>query len=173
MAEVKDAQTPQHQVRDPGKLREKLLAFAKGFPFYNLIGFELIDLGPGWSKARIPLRPDLRNPDGVMHGGVIATLVDIGITQAILMTDAYQEVRETKGTLSSVDLRIKYLRPLTQGAMTCESKVIHQGRRVIHADSVVTNDQGKPLATGDAIYVVTLGQGAGPKQKQKEQAEGK
>ena len=62
------------------------------------------------------MRPDLQNANGVMHGGVIATLIDAAITQAMLMTDEYQAVRDTKGSMTSVDLRVKYLRPLTRGA---------------------------------------------------------
>jgi acyl-CoA thioesterase len=142
---------------DQSKLKQKLLEFAERFPFYRLLGIELVDLGPGWSVTRATLRDDLKNPDGVMHGGVIATLIDIGITQSILMTDSFQEVRDTRGMLPSVELTVKYLRPLTAGAMTCQSRIIHPGKRVIHAVAVVTDEQQKQIALGDAIVMRTLG----------------
>jgi hypothetical protein len=41
---------------DPEKLKQKLFDFARDFPFFNLIGFELVDFGPGWSKTRIARR---------------------------------------------------------------------------------------------------------------------
>lgn len=142
---------------DSEKLKRKLQEFAAGFPFFKLIGFELLDLSPGWSKTAVTLRDDLRNPNGVMHGGVLATLVDAGITQAMLMTDIYQQVRETKGFMTTVDLRMKYLRPLTGGTATCEATIPHLGRRVCHAAATVVNDDGKVVATGDSIVMITLG----------------
>jgi uncharacterized protein (TIGR00369 family) len=144
--------------RDPEKLKQKLIDFAKDFAFFKLIGFELIDFGPKWAKTRIALRSDLRNANGVMHGGVLATLIDASITQAMLMTDEYQQVRETKGSMSSVDLRVKYLRPLSDGYATCEATISHLGRRVGHASAVVKNDQDKEIALGDSIIMITLGE---------------
>jgi uncharacterized protein (TIGR00369 family) len=143
--------------RDPEILKRKLHDFAKNFPFFNLIGFTLIDFGPKWAKTRIELRPELQNANGVMHGGVLATLIDASITQAMLMTDEYQEVRDTKGSMTSVDLRVKYLRPLARGAATCDAKIVHLGRRVGHASAVVVNDDGKEIALGDSTIMITLG----------------
>ncbi|MDH5671585.1 MAG: PaaI family thioesterase [Myxococcales bacterium] len=143
--------------RDPEKLKRKLFEFAQDFPFFKLIGFELIDFGPKWCKAKIELRDDLRNANGVMHGGAIATLIDAAITQCMLTTDEYQQIRDTRGSMTSVDLRIKYLRPLGEGSATCEAEIPHLGRRIGHASAVVKNDAGKVIATGDSIIMLTLG----------------
>jgi uncharacterized protein (TIGR00369 family) len=148
--------------RDPEALKRKLFEFAKDFPFFNLIGYELVDFGPMWSKTRIALRPDLQNANGTMHGGVIATLVDAAITQAMLMTDEFKAVRDTKGTLTSVDLRIKYLRPVTRGAALCDARIVHLGKRIGHASAVVTNEDGKEIALGDSTILITLGEGKRP-----------
>ena len=147
------------QQNDPDTLRLKLKQFAAGFAFYRLFGFELVEIEPGRSTCRVVFRPDLANPDRSIHGGVIATLIDAGITQALLMTDSYQQVRETRGTLSSVELRVKYLRPLREGAMTCQSRITHLGKRIIHGESAVSDDKGRIVANGDAIFVRTLGKG--------------
>ena len=145
--------------RDPEKLKQKLFAFAKDFPLFKLLGLEMVDFGPTWSKTRIALKPELLNALGVMQGGVLATLIDASITQAMLMTDEYQEVRDTKGQMSSVDLRVKYLRPLTEGYANCEATITHLGRRVSHASAVVKSDRGKEIALGDSIIMITPGQG--------------
>jgi acyl-CoA thioesterase len=143
--------------RDPETLKRKLHEFAKNFPFFDLIGFSLIDFGPKWAKTQIALRPELQNANGVMHGGVIASLIDASITQAMLMTDEYQQVRDTKGSMTSVDLRVKYLRPLARGTASCDARIIHLGRRVGHATAVVTNEDGKEIALGDSTIMITLG----------------
>jgi len=146
--------------RDPETLRRKLIAYAARFPFFNLIGFEVLDLGPGWAHTRIPLRPDLTNPDGIAHGGVIATLIDISITEAMLMTDEYAKVRDTRGSMATIDLGVKYLRPLREGTLLCKAEIVHRGRRVAHARAVVTDEDDRQLALGTATMMITLGESA-------------
>ena len=86
-----------------------------------------------------------------------ATLIDAGITQAMLMTDVYQQVRDTKGSMTSVDLRVRYLRPLSSGFAECEASIPHLGKRIGHASAVVRNAEGKEIALGDSMIMVTLG----------------
>lgn len=133
--------------------REGILAFAAQFPFFRLIGLEVLDLEPGWSKTRLAHRPDLAQPAGIMHGGVIASMIDSGIAHALLLTERFQELRDQGGALVSIDLRVKYLRPVSDGEIICESKVLRLGKQIIHAESVVTNSEGKEVARGDATYM--------------------
>jgi len=137
--------------------KEGVLAFAKTFPFFQLIGIEVLDVAPGWSKTRVVWRPDLNQPAGVLHGGVIASLVDTGIAHALLLTDAFQRAFAEGGAIVSVDLRVKYLRPVSSGSIICETTVPRIGRRIIHASSIVKNDAGKDVAMGDSIYMVVAG----------------
>jgi uncharacterized protein (TIGR00369 family) len=134
--------------------REGILAFAEQFPFFRLIGLEVLDVGPGWSKTRLTHRPDLSQPAGIMHGGVITSLLDTGIAHALMMTDRFAEVRHEGGALVSVDVRVKFLRPVSRGAIHCDAKVVRLGRHVMHAEAVVTDDEGKEVARGDATYMV-------------------
>lgn len=137
---------------------ENIIEFAKTFPFFQLIGLDVLDVAPGRSTTRLAYRPDLTQPFGIMHGGVIASLVDTGIAQALLLTDRFQEVQQQGGAIVSVDLRIKYFRPVTEGALVCESTIVRLGRQVIHAESVVRNEAGKEVARGDAIYMTVAPQ---------------
>ena len=133
--------------------RESLLAFARQLPFFNLIGLEIVDLGPGWSTTRIAYRNDLCQPAGILHGGMMATLIDTGIAHAILATDMFVALAAAGGQMVSVDLRVKYLRPVSEGIITCESKIPRLGKHIIHGESIVTNSDGKEVARGDSIYM--------------------
>lgn len=148
---------------DPERLHQKLREFAEQFPLFRLLGVELVEFRPGYARTILPLRDDLKNANGMMHGGIIATLIDITITQAMLMTDEYQRVRETRGSMTSVDLRVKYLRPLSSGHAVCEATIPHLGRRISHATAVVKSGEDKPLAFGDSTIMTTLGEGPAPK----------
>ena len=147
---------PQDDAR--AKLKSKLLDFAKNFPFFEHMGLEVEDMTPGWARVSVGVKDHLRNPNGQLHGGVIATLIDMSITQAMLLTDTYQKVRETRGIMTNVDLRVKYLRALAEGRATVESRVVHEGRRVVHVASTVTDDRGKTVALGDATLMIVLGE---------------
>lgn len=140
-------------------LKAKLLEFAAGFPFFRHMSFEVMDMRPGWARVQVHLRDELRNPNGQIHGGVLASLIDMSITQAMLLTETYQKVRETRGTMSSVDLRVKYLRAMGEGVATAESTIVHPGRRIVHASSVVTDASGRRLALGDSTLSIVLGKG--------------
>ena len=138
--------------------RDGIIAFAREFPFFRLMGMEVLDVAPGWSRLRLEHRPDLAQPAGILHGGVISSLIDTGIAHALLMTERFLELREEKGALVSVDLRVKFLRPVSGGEVVCESTAVRVGRQIIHAESVVTTPDGKEVARGDAIYMAVPGQ---------------
>jgi len=137
--------------------REGILAFAREFPFFRLIGLEILDVEAGSSRVRIEHRHDLAQPAGIMHGGVIATLIDTGIAHALLMTDRFQELRHDNGALVSIDLRVKFLRPVSEGMIECRSEIVRLGRTIIHAEAVVTDAAGKEVARGDATYMAVPG----------------
>ena len=133
--------------------KESLLEFARQLPFFNLIGLEIVDLGPGWSTTRLTYRTDLCQPAGIMHGGMVATLIDTGIAHAILATEEFGALAAEGGQMVSVDLRVKYLRPISEGLITCESKIPRMGKHIIHGESIVINSDGKEVARGDSIYM--------------------
>jgi uncharacterized protein (TIGR00369 family) len=134
------------------KARDAILENARQWPFFQLIGMEVVDMRPGWSMLKVAWRPDLTQPAGIMHGGIIATLIDTGIAHAILLTDVHKHDGST--SIVSVDLRVKYLRPVSEGLIYCESTVPRLGRSIIHAESIVRNADGKEVARGDSIYMV-------------------
>ena len=137
---------------DPTTLAEQLLAHSRGVAFFDLIGLEILEAEPGRSVARVRMQPELANPVGLMHGGVIASLIDTGIAYALMLQEDVQDALHAGRSLVTVDLRVKYLRPVSAGSITCESRVVRMGRQIIHADAIVTNDAGKEVARGDAIY---------------------
>ena len=136
------------------RLRQQLLALLRDLPFFKLIGLQFVEAEPGRSITRISMRPDLAQPAGLMHGGVIASLIATGPAYALLLREEIQEALQDGGSLVTVDLRVKYLRPVTDGIITCEARVMRMGRQIIHTDAVVTNEAGAEVARGDAIYTM-------------------
>jgi uncharacterized protein (TIGR00369 family) len=137
--------------------RQALLRLSKDLPFFNLLGIQIIDVEPGRARLALAWRPDLCQPAGVLHGGAVASLVDTAIAHAILLTPEFLRAKASGESLVSVDLRIKYLRPVSSGQIVCEAHVTRLGRQIIHAAAVVTNAEGKEVAHGDSIYTIVSG----------------
>ena len=51
-------------------------------PFAQLMGMELVELRMDEAVIQIEIRDDLRQPSGVLHGGVTATLIDTAMAFA-------------------------------------------------------------------------------------------
>jgi len=139
---------------DRDKDRQALMAFFKAFPFNQLMGMELLEVEPGRARLSMSWREDLCQPAGILHGGALASLVDTAIAHAILLTDPYLAIRNQGGHMVSLDLRLKYLRPVSEGKVFCDARVVRLGRQIVHADAVVTNEESKDVALGDSIYML-------------------
>jgi uncharacterized protein (TIGR00369 family) len=140
------------------KDRQALMAYFRNFPFSKLLGMEIETIEPGHARLSMTWREDLTQPAGILHGGAIASLVDTAIAHSILLTPEHRALRKEQGAkLVSVDLRLKYLRPVSSGKVFCDARVIRMGRQIIHTDAVVTAPDGKEVALGDSIYMMVSG----------------
>jgi len=137
--------------------RQLLAAYFKEFPFFKLMGFELQSVEPGKARLGMSWREDLCQPAGVMHGGALASLIDTAIAHAILLTPQGMAARNAGGGMVSVDLRVKYLRPVSTGQIYCDARITRPGRQLIHTAAEVFDAEGKEVAHGDSIYMIISG----------------
>ncbi|CAN5473713.1 hypothetical protein BH10ACI3_BH10ACI3_27950 [soil metagenome] len=115
-------------------------------PFSKLIGMKLVDLRPDEAVISIEMRDDLRQPSGVLHGGVTATLIDTAMAFAVRTRLAMTEATAT------IDLTVHYLRPHITGTFTCTARVVRAGKRIFTVSADVVNDDGKHIATAVSTY---------------------
>ncbi len=114
--------------------------------FAKLIGMRLVELKPDEAVISIEMRDDLRQPSGVLHGGVTATLIDTAMAFAVRTRLAIDEATAT------IDLTIHYLRPHLTGTFTCTARVVRAGKRIFTVSADVHNEEGKLIATGLSTY---------------------
>lgn len=120
-------------------------AFAK-VPFLKLIGMELVDLKPDEATVRLEMRDELRQPQGLLHGGATASVIDTAMAFAVVTRLAENE------TASTVDLTVHYLRPVTEGAIVCTAKIVRAGKRLLTVSAEVFNSNEKLIATALSTY---------------------
>ena len=115
-------------------------------PFAKLIGMRLVSLKVDEAQISIEMRDDLRQPSGVLHGGVTATLIDTAMAFAVRTRLPREEATAT------IDLTIHYLRPHLTGTFTCTAKNVRAGKRIFTVSAEVHNEEGKLIATGLSTY---------------------
>jgi len=118
----------------------------KNLPFSQLIGMELVDLRLDTATIKIDMRDDLRQPSGILHGGVTATLIDTAMAFAV------RTRMEATAATATIDLTIHYLRPHLDGAFTCTAKVVRAGKRIFTVSADVFGSDDRHVATAISTY---------------------
>lgn len=118
----------------------------ESLPFARLIGMRLVDLKLDEATIAVEMRDDLRQPSGVLHGGVTATLIDTAMAFAVRTRLPFDAATAT------IDLTVHYVRPHTAGSVTCVAKNVRAGKRIFTVSAEVYNEEHKLIATGLSTY---------------------
>src|SRR2546430_10184825 len=121
---------------DPQKLERAQRAFAS-VPYAKFLGLRLGEIGDGEVSIHLDVRDELKQNQGVVHGGAVASLIDTASAFAVLTQLALDE------RVTTADLTIHYLRPITSGRMVATARVIRGGRRLFVLSVDVTNDKDR------------------------------
>jgi acyl-CoA thioesterase len=103
-------------------------------PFAQLVGFTLRlgRRGGGTASAALDVRPELLNPNGVVHGGVLFSIADTVMGAALYTTLAPGE------NCATIEIKIHFLRPVTKGTIRCRTRLVHRGSRVAVLESHIS-----------------------------------
>jgi 1,4-dihydroxy-2-naphthoyl-CoA hydrolase len=118
---------------------EQMNEFMVGFD--RLYGLELVEFSDTEVRARVQLRDELRQPLGLLHGGVYASIAE---SIASLATAA--------GVLANGDAAMglsnstSFLRPVTEGAVHAHATRLHRGRTTWVWDVQFSDDAGRICA---------------------------
>lgn len=116
--------------------------------FNEWFGAELLRMGDGEIEVALEVRAKHLNPGGIIHGGVIASLLDIAIGLA-LRTGLPVEFAHV-----TTQLNISYLKPCRQGRVVATGTAIHQGRRTGYGEASLTDDRGRLLARATGAFLI-------------------
>jgi uncharacterized protein (TIGR00369 family) len=115
--------------------------------FTNLLGIEIDHVDKDGALLGVEVKKDLLNVQGVMHGGAIASLVDTAVAIAIAGAS------ETDLKFTTVEMKINYLSPVSQGRVRASARLIRNGRRIIVAECDVLDWKEKLVAKGLVTYI--------------------
>lgn len=109
--------------------------------FDELIGTEWLSDDPDDARVRLAIRDELRQPFGLMHGGVMSTLVESVCSRATAGA-VWDDGMVAMG--QSID--VSFIRPVTSGSAEVRAKARHRGRTTWLWECEVLNDEGKLCA---------------------------
>ena len=118
---------------------EDALAEPRGFD--ALYGLEVLEVTEELVRAQVPVRDELRQPFGLVHGGVLAsiaeTMASLG-TLAVVVPDGNAAMGQSNHTT--------FLRPITEGTIHARAERRHKGRTTWIWDVEIVDDSGRLCA---------------------------
>lgn len=104
---------------------------------------EIVAVEPDRAAFKLDIRPESKNPYGMVHGGAIYTLAD-NATGAAAHTDGRYYVTQTSS--------LHFLRNQSEGTVQAEARVRHRGRSTCLVEVDITGTDNVLLATGEFTF---------------------
>ncbi len=127
-------------------------AFMDQVPFNQVLGIQIEGLEPGFCRMSVPFREALIGDPfrRALHGGVISAVIDT-CGGAAVWTEC-----EPQDRLSTVDLRVDYLRKGEPENLFVDAQVLRVGNRVGVTEMVAyhAGRRHEPVASGKGVYNV-------------------
>lgn len=133
-------------------------------PFLEFLGIMIEPLDTGSLCIKLAMRDELCGypGEGALHGGVISAMIDIiggTVVAWNLLKDAKEQAMQEQikrlQNMSTVDLRVDYLRPGKGEMFTATASVLRTGKKLAVTRMELYNDEQCLIAVGTGTY--TLG----------------
>jgi acyl-CoA thioesterase len=117
-------------------------------PFADLLGLLVTARDDGRSRSELVIAPEHLNPHQVVHGAVLFALADTGMGAAL-----YPSLAEGE-SCATIELKLNFFRPATQGTLVCDSTIVNRGRTIANLESrILLGDKLIASANGNfAIF---------------------
>ncbi len=88
-----------------------------------LLGIEITEISDEVVRAELPIRDELLQPRGLVHGGVYAA-----IAETIASTGTYVGVGDEQAMVMGLSNLTSFMRPMTEGTIHASARARHRGR---------------------------------------------
>jgi len=128
-------------------LPESVIPYERSFD--ALYGLEILEAGPERARAKVPVRDQVKQPMGLVHGGLYASIAE-SLTSVATAVSVYENGDYAVGMSNET----KFLRPITQGTVHADAVRRHGGRTTWIWDVDFTDDQGRVCAVSRMTIAV-------------------
>ena len=117
--------------------------------FAGLLGIEWLDDDPDAARARVEVRDELLQPFGIVHGGVMSTLVESVCSRATALA-----VNGDGMVAMGQSINVSFIRPISEGAIEVLARARHRGRTTWVWEAEVRDDRGRTCALSQMTIAV-------------------
>ena len=114
------------------------LPFTATDGFDSLYGLTITAVTDDEVRGEVPVRDELKQPAGLVHGGVYASIAE---SLASLGT-AFKVVSDGKAAMGLAN-QTSFMRPITEGTIHATARVMHRGRTTWVWDVEIRDDAGR------------------------------
>jgi uncharacterized protein (TIGR00369 family) len=126
---------------------EFVRAFVATSPFARRTGLEVVDLAADRAELRLPFDEGNVTVADVVHGGAIATLLDVAVTAAAFCSP--QALDATSG--ATVSLTINYVRA-GRGDLVAVGRAVRRAGGLCFCSAEATDGEGRTVAAAIGTY---------------------
>jgi acyl-CoA thioesterase len=116
--------------------------------FNHLLGFELVRMHRDGLTIQCRLRPELMNSAGSLHGGVSASIADAAVGCALYCHF------DGKRRFTTVEMKVNYFRPVTEGRLLARSKLVRVGSTICVGQVDLQDDRRRPVGLAIVTYMM-------------------
>ena len=132
---------------------QKLIDIVNTSPFPDHMSMRLASIDLDTAVIRLQTGRRHLQPYGIVHGGVLATLIDTATFWSVFM-----RLPEEAG-LVNIDLKLNYLKPVESGILTAEGRAIRSGNSISYSEASVLDEKGERVAHGTSTLMTLPGKG--------------
>lgn len=118
--------------------------------FDDFVGIQMIGFVDDSYLVTLEVEPIHLNPVGIVHGGVLCTMLDTAMAKAF-----FETLPEERRLGAALELKINFLRPTQTGKLTAYGKLINPTRRTAFVEGHIQNEAGKLVAKASATLILS------------------
>ncbi len=141
------------QELDPRYL-EELKVRVRNSPFHQWAGMDLLSVGGGRAEVAMELAPQHFNPQGIVHGGIIAAVADTSIGLAL------RSMLRPGFTHRTAQLNVHFVSKGEGTRIIGRGRSVHLGQRMGYGEADVVDSGSRLLARASATFIVLPAPGA-------------
>jgi uncharacterized protein (TIGR00369 family) len=116
--------------------------------FNALLGFRRTEWRDGYARLELDIAPQHLNRSGILHGGVLAAMLDATLG----FTGVYSDEPGQRRRAVTLSMTTLYIGQARSGTIACRAERTGGGRSVFMATGTVTGPDGALLATGQGVF---------------------
>ncbi len=148
---VESGRAPTHTSPDLVAFRRALEERVSSSPLLSWLGVAVQSVSRGEVVLALEIKPHHLNLQGILHGGVTATLLDTAMGMALRSA--------SQRRFRTVQMSLSYLRPASEGRVLAHGRAVFLGRSLAHAEAELTEAAGRQIARATGTFALVREEG--------------